>query len=134
MGYLDANFERYADMVHSLFSVVGIELEQASELQRQLLAAFAFGMVYAEGKLNKLSPVQVHGLTIQILIDVFNYSADQAGTFSSLLIDAASDKSVQSVINAVIRRGIKGHYQWEQKQSSQLKANIEEILKEVQSG
>ncbi|GLQ30009.1 Imm48 family immunity protein [Litoribrevibacter albus] len=134
MGDLEGNREQNANMVSSIFPVIGIKFEETSELQRQLLAAFAFGMVYADGQIKGLPPAEVHGLAISMLQDAFNYSPEQAGEFSSLLIEAASDKSVHSVINAVIHRGIKGHYQWEQKQSSLLKENIEEIFKEVQNG
>lgn len=120
-------------MVNSIFPIAGINFEETSELQRQLLSAFAFGMVYADGQIKGLSPADVHGLTIFMLQDVFNYSADQACEFSVLLIAAASDSSVHSIINAVIHRGIQGHYQWEENKNSLLKENIEEIFNEVQN-
>ena len=134
MGCLEGCREQNASMVNSIFPIIGIRFEDTSELQRQLLAAFAFGMVYADGQIKGVSPTAVHGLAISMLKDVFNYSPEQAAEFSSLLIEAASDKTVHSVINAIIHRGIKGHYQWEQKQSSRLKENIEEIFKEVENG
>ncbi|MGF1723162.1 Imm48 family immunity protein [Photobacterium nomapromontoriensis] len=131
MSDLSGNREQNANMINSIFSVIDIKLEETSELQRQLLATFAFGMVYADGKIKGLSPVEVHGLVISMLQSVFNYSADQSGEFSSLLIKSASDKSVHSIIHAVIHRGIKGHYQWKKKHCYLLKENIEEIFDEV---
>jgi hypothetical protein len=124
--------ELNSGMVNSLFQLIQVELEQTSELQRQLLAAFGFGMIYADGQIQGLSPVQVHGLAISMLQDVFNYSSEQAGEFSGFLVEVASDRSVHSTIHAIIHRGITGHSQWEQKKSSELKANIDEILKEVE--
>ena len=134
MSDLAGSREQNASMVSSIFPVIGMKFEETSELERQLLAAFAFGMVYADGQIKGVAPIEVHGLAILMLLDVFNYNSEQAGAFSSLLIEAASDKSVHRVINAVIHRGIKGHYQWQQKQSSLLKRNIQEIFKEVQNG
>ncbi len=77
-------------MSADLFSVIGIPFENTPELQRQLLAAFAFGMAFAAGKSEGLSPSEVHALSITMLIDSFKYSEEQAGAFAQHLIESAS--------------------------------------------
>jgi hypothetical protein len=39
-----------AEMASGLFDALGIPFERTTELQRQVLAAFAFGMTYAAGR------------------------------------------------------------------------------------
>lgn len=82
-------------MAGGLFGLVGVPFADTSELQRQVIAAFSFGMVFAVGQAKQLSPPDVHALVFACLMDVFNYSAAQAGDFSALLIEAASDAAKQ---------------------------------------
>ena len=116
-------------MAAELFGVVGTPFEQTSELQRQILASFAFGMIFAIGQIKQLSPPDVHALTICCLMDVFKYADHQAGAFSSDLIAHASNKDPNDTHKAIIRRGIDGHYQWQEKQMDQLRANVDGIFK-----
>jgi hypothetical protein len=60
-------------MGHELCSVLNTPLEETTELQRQLLASFGFGMLFATGCLNKLTPPDLHVLSICLLMDVFKY-------------------------------------------------------------
>jgi Immunity protein 48 len=130
MADLKALRRQSAEMGHGLCSVLSTPFEETTELQRQLLASFAFGMLFATGCLNKLTPPDLHALSICLLIDVFNYSKDQAAAFAENLIAAASG-SGNPTINAVIHRGIDGHRQWEAGQMSELKGNVEDIFKTV---
>jgi hypothetical protein len=116
-------------MASELFDVVGLPFEKTSELQRQILASFAFGMIFAVGQIKRLSPPDVHALAICCLMDVFKYADDQAGAFSSDLIAHASSKDPDDTHKAIIHRGIDGHYQWQEKQTAQLRTNIEGIFK-----
>ena len=120
-------------MAGDLFDVIGIPLEQTSELQRQILATFAFGMVFAVGQVRRLSPPDVHALAICCLIDVFHYADHQAGAFSTDLVAHASSRDPNDTHKAIIHRGIDGHCQWQQKQVDQLRANIAGIFKALQA-
>jgi len=62
-------------MSANLFVVIRIPFEETSELQRQLLAAFAFGMSFAVGKIENLPPPDVFALAIIMLLGTFLYSA-----------------------------------------------------------
>ncbi|MGN6369899.1 MAG: Imm48 family immunity protein [Phycisphaerae bacterium] len=117
-----------AVMASDLYTVIGVPFERTSELQRQILATFAFGMIFAVGQLRRLSPPEVHVLAIACLMDVFKYADHQAAAFSADLIVHASSKNPKDTHKAIIHRGIDGHRQWQQKQNDQLKINIEGIF------
>ena len=120
-----------ARMTESLFGLVGIPFGNTTELQRQLLAAFAFGMTFAVGQMRKLSPPDVHAITIAYLMDVFRYPDHQAATFANDLIAAAQNEDHHPTINAIIHRGIDGHAQWERGNHDDLRTNINDIFKRV---
>jgi len=116
-----------AEMANDLFSVVGIPFEDTTEFQRQLLAAFSFGMLFVLGQLNRLTPPEVHTLGICLLMDVFKYSDRQATAFAEDLIESSRGRG-NPTIHAVIHRGIDGHRQWEEGLTSDLKCNLEDIF------
>src|SRR5262249_10936966 len=108
-------------MCADLFASVGVPFESTTELQRQVLASFAFGQI------EHLTPPQVHALSIAMLVDAFKYSAEQAGAFSSGLIESASGRGNQT-IQAIIHHGIDGHLQWSSGQTAELRENINSVL------
>jgi len=119
-------------MATGLFGVVGIPFENTSELQRQVLAAFAFGMVYSVGRIEDLSPAEVHALELALLMDVYKYSDHQAAAFAQELIDSASNRG-NPTFRAIIHLGIDGQAEWEEGQLSQLRLNLERVLKAVEA-
>jgi len=115
-------------MSANLFVVIRIPFEETSELQRQLLAAFAFGMSFAVGKIEKLTPPEVYALAIIMLMGTFRYSAEQATAFAQELIESASGRG-NPTIRTVIHRGIDGHRQWHSGERAGLQDNIESVFK-----
>ena len=93
------------EMVTDLFRTTGVPFDETSELQRQVLASFAFGMVFATGQSRGLKPPEVHALVIACLMDVFKYADHQAASFSQDLIAAASGRG-NPTKQAIIHRGI----------------------------
>jgi len=116
------------EMAGGLFRAIGVPFEQTSELQRQVLASFAFGMVFAMGRLKELKPPEVHALAIACLTDVFKYANDQAAAFSIDLVSAASGQG-NPTTKAIIHRGITGHAQWQQGDEAGLRANLQDIFR-----
>jgi hypothetical protein len=114
-------------MGSDLFIAIDIPFEETSELQRQLLGAFAFGMSFAIGQIEKLTPPEVHALAIALLMDAFRYSDHQATAFAHDLIESASGRG-NSTTRAVIHRGIDGHRQWNSGDHAGLRDNIESIF------
>jgi hypothetical protein len=118
-------------MAGELLRAIGIPFEQTSELQRQVLAAFAFGMIYGLGRRKALPPPVVHALVIACLMDVFKYTDHQATAFSGTLISATSSGNANRTMNAIIHRGIDGHSQWEREDLIGMKGNIEAVFKNL---
>ena len=118
------------DMSADLFASIGIPFEETTELQRQLLASFAFGTTFAIGQIERLTPAEVLALSIAMLMDAFRYSAEQAGTFSTHLIESASGRG-NPTIQMVIHRGIDGHYQWNSGRAAELGENIKSVFQAV---
>jgi hypothetical protein len=110
-----------------LFRICDVEFEKTTELQRQVCGAFLFGVTNAHGMMHKLSPPDVHALAISMLMDVLNYSPEQAGAFSSNLIDATA-AGPDDTMNAIIHRGIDGHLQLTSGQQDGLRVNLLEIF------
>lgn len=118
-------------IVNEILALLNIDLSDTSELERQVLACFAFGVLYATGKEKGLEPAQIHALSIVNLQDSFNYSIEQATDFSGFLIDVASNEKLHKFMNAIIHCGINGYYQLNNKNYIALAENMRNILSEV---
>ena len=119
-----------ASMCDDLVASGGVPFESTTELQRQMLASFAFGMTFVIGQIEHLTPPEVHALSITMLMDAFKYSGQQAAAFSSQLIESASGKGNQT-IQAIIHRGIDGHRQWSSGQTAELSKNVKSVFQAV---
>jgi hypothetical protein len=119
-----------AEMAEQLLSAVGIPFEATTELQRQLLAAYSFGMLFGMGRLHKLTPPDVHALTIAVLLNAFKYSQDQAVAFAEDLIQSSSSRG-NPTTNAVIHRGLDGYRLWKARMMLELKSQLEDIFRIV---
>jgi hypothetical protein len=117
-----------AGMANRLFELVGFRPAEATEKQRQQLAAYAFGMAFALGQDHHLSPPEVHGLTISYLRDVFKYGDMQVVQFSDLLIQATASPSPQPKLKAIGHRGIDGYVLLKQKQIDRLREDLQDLL------
>jgi immunity protein 48 of polymorphic toxin system len=120
-----------AAMASGLFELAGIPFERTTELQRQVLAAFVFGMIYAAGRLAGRTQPEVHALALGCLLEVFRYSHAQSAAFCQQLVDASSSPAEHDTTNAIIHRGIDGHRQWAQGESDELRANVTGVLRDV---
>lgn len=121
-------------IVNKILALLNIDLSDTSELERQVLACFAFGVLYANGKEKGFEPAQIHALSIVNLQDSFNYSVEQAADFSGFLVDVASDEKLHKFMNAIIHCGINGYYQLNNRNYIALTENIRNILSEIKKG
>ena len=119
------------DMTTDLLEACGVGFDQTTELQRQLLAAFGFGMVFAIGQIRKLTPPEVHALFILLLQDVFGYAPHQAVAFAAHLIECSGPKPENPTIRQVIHRGVDGHRQWSSRDMHGLQENIRGVFAAV---
>jgi hypothetical protein len=127
------NSNEYATMVHSLFEAIHLDPAETTELDRQVVATFAFGMIFARGRLENLTPAEVRANAAWCLGHIFGYSEQQALDFAEHLIDASIDEHRQPVQNAIIHRGIDGHKQWAKGKTDQLRSNLTDILQRVRA-
>jgi len=112
-----------ANFGKELFRICGVEFARTSELQRQICGAFLFGLAFAHSETHGLQPAEVHALAITMLQDLLAYSVEQAGSFSSRLIEA-SGSGTNDTMNAIIHRGIDGYRQITTGQHDGLRQNL----------
>jgi hypothetical protein len=117
-----------AGTASSLFDLLELPFDQSSELERQVVAAFAFGMTFALGQRKGLAAPEIHALALALMCDVFKYSDHQAAEFTVDLIAASSGASQQQVMSAIIHRGIDGDMQWERNDLEGLTLNLADVL------
>ncbi|MFF2094568.1 Imm48 family immunity protein [Paenibacillus sp. NPDC058174] len=110
-----------------LFVLIGKRFKDTTELERQVLATFCFGMVNTIVLIKELNQIQTHAVIISCLTSVFKYSEDQAEDFTQELINS-TDEEYHPVMFSIIRRGISGYQQYVNNQKDQLKSNILEVL------
>lgn len=120
-------------MFSHLFEIIDISFEATTELQRQILATFSFGMLNAIGSINKLTPSDVHALTLIMLEESFNYSNKQSVAFADDLIKAAACGDPNNTHKAIIHRGINGHYHYINGELDKIKENILNIFEILES-
>ncbi|HEY2467017.1 MAG TPA: Imm48 family immunity protein [Terracidiphilus sp.] len=117
-------------MAREVFRTIGLPFEQTSELQRQVLVSFTFGMIFAIGQLRGLTPPEVHAMLTSCLIDTFHYANHQAAAFSEDLIASACGRG-NPTTKAIIHRGIDGHAQWQRGDEVGLRTNLHKIFQIV---
>ncbi|WP_088834166.1 Imm48 family immunity protein [Paenibacillus tyrfis] len=110
-----------------LFDLIEIPFTETTELERQLIAAFSFGAVMAVAVRDDLDQPQTHALTIAMLMRAFQYSEHQAAAFAHDLIQA-TDRNHHPTMNAIIHRGINGHYEYVNEEMEDLRQNLLDIL------
>jgi hypothetical protein len=114
-------------LVNEIFKLINIKFEDTTELERQVIATFTFGLINAISLNEGLNQPQIHALTIAVLIDEFKYSEEQGASFSQELIKATK-REYHPVMNNIIHRGIDGYYQYNDNQIDDLKDNITNVL------
>jgi len=117
------------DMGNALLTASGIDFDRASQLDQALIGTFFFGMTYAHGFTNKLTPPQVHALALKAYAEVFRYTPAAAAQAAQSCIDATAPGN-QDSMNAIIQRGIDGHAQFASGNLTALSENIGSVLLE----
>ena len=109
----------YLNETNSLF-------ENITELERQILAIYFFGMV--DGLRQNLdvdsSTNEVAKTVINLFNDVFKYSEEQSEAFFDSIIGNLQSNDPQNTQYAIIHRGLNGYYAWS-------KNNKKDVIKDV---
>ena len=114
-------------MTNDLFKILEISLEETSELERQIISAFAFGMINAYAIDEKIEQPIVHGIMIGVLINEFKYSEKQASEFTQVLINS-TDREYHPTMYTIIHRGIQAYYDYKEDKEKEVYDNLTYII------
>lgn len=116
-----------------VFEILEVMLDDLSEEERQIIAAYEFGMFNACAQVLKKHPSDVQGTMIGVLIKSFNYSEIQAVEFTQFLIEC-TDEEFHPTINAIIHRGIQGFYSYQDGDKNEIYNDLTFIIDTVING
>ena len=107
------------NMSLKLFEIMEIDFDESTEFDRQILAMFSFGMISAHGIEEKIKIDVVSVAAEYVLIKVFKYSKEQAGTFLKLLINSTK-KGENPTYYRIIHEGIEMYYEYVENESDKM--------------
>ena len=116
------------EMVDTFLSLVTIDLED--ELDRELAAAYIFGMVNGTAQKESLTPEDVQDLMVCIGIDKLMYSEEVAYEMTQFVIDA-TDEEFHPTVNAIIHRGLEGYFLYSDQEFDALSEDFSEVVQVV---
>ncbi|BBK76117.1 Imm48 family immunity protein [Clostridium butyricum] len=119
-------------MTNDLFKILEISLEETTDIERQIISAFAFGMINAYALDEKIEPPKVQGTMIGVLINEFKYSEKQACEFVQTLINSTS-REYHPTMYTIIHRGIQAYYDYKEAKEKEVYDNLTYIIDTIVS-
>lgn len=116
------------EMVDKFLSLITIDLED--DLDRQLAAAYIFGMLNGQAHKESIPPTDVQALMIRIGIDKLCYPTETAYQMTQFMINA-TDREFHPTVNAIIHRGIEVYYLFDEKKYDELGADFKYIIETI---
>ena len=116
------------EMVDTFLRLVTIDLED--ELDRELAAAYIFGMLNGTAQKESLTPEDVQALMVRIGIDKLTYSEEVAYQMTQFVIDA-TDEEFHPTVNAIIHRGLEGYFLYSDQEFNALSEDFNEVVQVV---
>lgn len=124
----DSVVNEVMEMVDTFLSLVTIDLED--ELDRELAAAYIFGMLNGTAQKESLTPEDVQTLMFNIGIDKLTYSEEVAYQMTQFVIDA-TDEEFHPTVNAIIHRGLEGYFLYSDQEFDALSEDFNEVVQVV---
>ena len=124
----DSIVNEVMEMVDTFLSLVTIDLED--ELDRELAAAYIFGMLNGTAQKESLTPEDVQALMVHIGIDKLTYSEEVAYEMTQFVIDA-TDEEFHPTVNAIIHRGLEGYFLYSDQEFDALSEDFNEVVQVV---
>jgi hypothetical protein len=124
----DSIVNEVMEMVDTFLSLVTIDLED--ELDRELAAAYIFGMLNGTAQKEYLTPEEVQALMVRIGIDKLTYSEEVAYQMTQFVIDA-TDEEFHPTVNAIIHRGLEGYFLYSDQEFDALSEDFNEVVQVV---
>ena len=122
----DSIVNEVMEMVDTFLSLIDLE----DELDRQLAAAYIFGMVNGTAQKESLTPEDVQDLMVCIGIDKLMYSEEVAYEMTQFVIDA-TDEEFHPTVNAIIHRGLEGYFLYSDQEFDALSEDFSEVVQLV---
>lgn len=110
-------------VINNLFKILETNLEETTEIERQIMSAFSFGMINAKALEQNIDQPTVHGTMIGLLINEFKYSEIQASEFTQTLINS-TDREYHPTMYTIIHRGIQGYYDYREGKEKEVYDNL----------
>lgn len=109
---------------------INLSFEKTTELERQVLAVYFFGM--SNGLMQHLqlknTVMEIAEIIKKNLIDVFNYSNEQAQQFLDSMVNDLQSKDVKNTQYVIIHRGLEGYFAWEKGQKGNVIKDVCQII------
>ena len=109
---------------------INLSFDKTTELERQILAVYFFGM--SNGLMQNLklknSPMEIAEMIKNNLVDVFHYSNEQAGQFLDSMISDLQSKDPRNTQYVIIHRGLEGYFAWEEGQKGNVIKDVCQII------
>lgn len=109
---------------------IHMPFENTTELERQVLAVYFFGM--SNGLMQHLklknTPMEVAEIIKNNLVDVFKYSNEQAQQFLDTMISDLQSQDPNNTQYVIIHRGLDGYFAWEKGQKSNVIKDVCQIM------
>ena len=108
----------------------GIPFENISELERQILAVYFFGM--SDGLRQDLATNsnvnEIANIIINIMIKDFKYSKEQAEQFFDKMINNLQSNNPNNTHYAIIHNGLDGYFKWQKNNKNEVINDICKII------
>lgn len=114
-------------MSDDLFEILDIELKDITEMERQIISSFLFGMLNGEALEKKINPPELKGILISILINKFKYSEKQSVEFSQNLINSM-DRKYNPTMYVIIHKGLEAYYDYKENKNNEIYNNLTYII------
>lgn len=115
----------------SLYSKeINTPFEETTELERQILTVYFFGMsngLMQHLKLEK-SLLEITEIIKKNLVDIFCYSNEQAKDFLNNIVENLQSKDPKNTQYVIIHRGLDGYFSWEKGQKENVIKDVCQII------
>ncbi len=135
-------FRKFDNTFETLNKIMGTEFislysketntpfEETTELERQILAVYFFGMSNGLMQHIKLEMTLLEIIEViqKNLIDIFCYSNEQAKDFLDNMVENLQSKNPKNTQYVIIHRGLEGYFFWEKGQKEDVMKDVCQII------
>lgn len=115
------------EVVEMYSETIGVRFENTTELERQIIAVYVFGMAdgVRQNSEVEIPHVKIISTFVVALNIVFEYSIEQAQTFAYNITKSLQERDDSDTYVAIVHRGLDGYLLWQQNKKREV---INDIL------